>query len=91
MKKLLFIVSMLGLMLFYTGCSEDSATDTQKIADVSLSPSMSVVCTNESTFSVKPIDDPLVNFSTDVDSLDTNISVSSESSGYVTIENCTQR
>lgn len=65
---------------------EDNSLD-----DIILRKSQSKVCTKESTFVVEPTDNPKVKFYKDMSSGDINVTVSSDSKGFITIENCTSR
>ena len=89
MKHLIYFV----ITIFIIGCggSSDSSTTVEKSNDIVVKAGERQICTSETSFTVTPTNDPLVTFETDAVTNDTTIIVDENSSGYVTIKDCTTR
>lgn len=87
---------MFALASTFSACGGgggDSTTTTPVVVgieDISLSAGGSVICTNETSFTVTPTSDPDVIFLTDAQSGDTTIRLDSVSAGSLLVQNCTQ-
>ena len=93
-NKVLLTISILASL--FVGCSDSNSVDitedetsTTALSDITLSAGDSKVCTTATKFTVTPTNDPVVTFTTDADSGDTTIALSADTTGSVTISNCT--
>lgn len=96
MKKIFLTFGVLGLTVLFVGCGGGSSSDIEEdtttpvvVKDITLNAGDSKICTNETSFKVKPTSNPIVIFSTDASSGDTTILIDENSSGFVTISDCT--
>ena len=89
-----FLTTLFVVVLSGCGSSSDDTTqssDTQTIADITLSPSVTLTCTNATSFTLTPGPvDPTVTITQNVETKDTLIEVDIDSMGYVTVSNCTK-
>ena len=92
-NKIFTTIMMLTLAFVFAACGGGGGGDSTPAAvvldDITLTAGGSSVCTDATTFTVTPTDDPDVVFSTNAETGDTNVSVEASSAGSVLIENCT--
>ena len=91
MKNIFFRLLFLGFILsVILGCG-NSMDSSSTLTDIVLYSGERQICTNATSFAITPTDNPAVTFSTDTSTKDTTISVEQNSSGYITISNCTKK
>jgi len=101
MKKKIFFVLLSINLVFILGCgggsgggSSNTTTtptpETNTSNDVVLTKGESITCSEASSFSVIPNGEPSVDFSKNVENREVTITLKENSSGSVTIENCTK-
>ena len=93
--KILITMMMFTFASVFVACSGGGGEDSTPVAvvleDITLGAGGSSICTNATSFTVTPTDDPDVVFTTDAESGDTTISVEAGSAGFVLIQNCTTK
>lgn len=72
-----------------TATPTPSSIENSSLPDVTLKKGEYKICTKVTSFVVEPTDNPSVKFSKDVVGGDINISIASDSTGSITIKNCT--
>ncbi|MEA2099725.1 MAG: hypothetical protein U9P72_06315 [Campylobacterota bacterium] len=94
-NKLFTLVSIVFLSSIFVACSSDKGSKTVStpavLEDIILVADTSIICTNETVFTVVPTDNPEVLSSTDTSSGDTTIYIQKDSLGTVLIQNCTKK
>lgn len=94
-KNILTTIATISLMSLFTACGggggSSSSTTPVALADIVLTASQTTTCTNATSFTVTPTDNPITVFSTDTESGDTTVTIEAGSAGSVLIENCTTK
>ena len=68
------------------GTSNNNETN---LPDIVLKKGQYKICTKATSFSVEPTENPKVNFTKDIINGEINVSVNQDSTGFVTLKNCT--
>jgi len=96
MKNILFISI---ITLLFIGCGSSGGGDftlpadnnRTKSGDIVLKKGDSIVCTQETSFSIEPTDNPLVSFSKNIGNGEVTIVLDIKSGGFVTVVGCTEK
>lgn len=87
-NKFFTLITILTFGFIFVSCSSGGNSKSTALEDITLTTGESIICTNTTSFSVVPTDDPSVIFSTDVQTGNTTISIES---GSVLVQNCTTK